>query len=595
MWKALHRRRAAAVTMTTMRTAVQSVSAQASRPRQFGTVAAVVATVIGLTTMVVSARSSAGASWAPTHVLAVWTPWPAVIAAAAIVGATWALRVDHPYAGVALATTAAGVLLPLWSTWRSVPDVIATGLLAAAPLAIGGTASVSLGWSSDRPRGPLAASRVAWGLVGAAVLVHLLGYNPFADPGCAWHCAEVRPPLDPLLSTRAVVGVTTAAVAAASGLFARTAWRRRQLAPRLVVGAVLVVLVAQAVMSAARWFAWGDTTARSVLLAIAPLSATVVAVAAAIVVGRTSRTRGAVERMVARLSEARPMSGDRRAGVSAVHYAGPSVGRWIDADGHDMPDLAHGRRAVVVSDDTGPVLRFVLDRTADEGDLLVSLTPASVLALRNAQLSAVAKARLADVRAAQRRIVAASDGERRRIERDLHDGAQQRLVSVALHLKVAVARADPRGAAALDRAHDHVRDALARLRSLAHGPVPSALADEGLDAALRELVATSDVPATLHVHLAAPVATGPALAAFHVAASALGSMPTEPGGTVQLSVVGGDGAVTVNVTVEGRHDAAMRSACADVSDRVDAADGTLSTTTSADGTVTVTAVIPCGS
>ena len=70
--------------------------------------------------------------------------------------------------------------------------------------------------------------------------------------------------------------------------------------------------------------------------------------------------------------------------------------------------------------------------------MLAALTPAIRLALQNAQLAAVAKARLADVQASQRRVVAASDSERRRIERDLHDGAQQRLVSVAFHLKVAL-------------------------------------------------------------------------------------------------------------------------------------------------------------
>ncbi len=85
----------------------------------------------------------------------------------------------------------------------------------------------------------------------------------------------------------------------------------------------------------------------------------------------------------------------------------------------------------------------MLARPADKGEVLAGLTPATRWALRNAQLAAVARARLAEVQASQRRIVAASDAERRRIERDLHDGAQQRLVSVAFHLRVALAGADP--------------------------------------------------------------------------------------------------------------------------------------------------------
>jgi len=105
------------------------------------------------------------------------------------------------------------------------------------------------------------------------------------------------------------------------------------------------------------------------------------------------------------------------------------------------------------------------------------------------------------VQASQRRVVAMSDAERRRIERDLHDGAQQRLVSVAFHLRVALRDVNPATAAQLTGTEARIHDALAHLRQLAHGMFPSVLADEGLEAALEELLVASDIPATLDVQI----------------------------------------------------------------------------------------------
>jgi signal transduction histidine kinase len=84
---------------------------------------------------------------------------------------------------------------------------------------------------------------------------------------------------------------------------------------------------------------------------------------------------------------------------------------------------------VELVDGAGPLARLLVRPGGDHRDVIASLTPATQLALCNAQLAAVAKARLLDVQESRRRIVEAGDGERRRIERDLHDGAQQRLVS----------------------------------------------------------------------------------------------------------------------------------------------------------------------
>ena len=120
-------------------------------------------------------------------------------------------------------------------------------------------------------------------------------------------------------------------------------------------------------------------------------------------------------------------------------------------------------------------------------------------------------ARVGELERSRARVVDAAEQERRRIERDLHDGAQQRLVALAMNLGRAKARydQDPEAARALiDEAHADAKQALAELRDLARGLHPAVLADRGLDAALSGLAARSPVPVTVEVD---PAATRPAV------------------------------------------------------------------------------------
>ena len=110
-------------------------------------------------------------------------------------------------------------------------------------------------------------------------------------------------------------------------------------------------------------------------------------------------------------------------------------------------------------------------------------------------------------------VIDAADAERRRIERDLHDGAQQRLVSLALNLGMARRRSTPDAPTetrrAIEEAHDEAKQALAELRGFVRGLHPAVLAERGLDAALSAIVARSPVPTSLHVLLAQPPAAHP--------------------------------------------------------------------------------------
>ena len=126
----------------------------------------------------------------------------------------------------------------------------------------------------------------------------------------------------------------------------------------------------------------------------------------------------------------------------------------------------------------------------DDPALVAELATTASLALEHERLHAARRARLEELRASRARIVAAADAERRALERDLHDGAQQRLVAVALAIRLArrrIAADDPALDAALAAAEARVRAAVVELRDVAHGLFPTVLADEGLRAALDEL------------------------------------------------------------------------------------------------------------
>ncbi len=510
-----------------------------------------------------------------------------------VVAGLWVTRAHHPGASIGLAVATAGSLLPLWAAWSWPPDVVRAGVLAATPFVVVGMARVALGWSVPSSRNASAAMRVVFALVVGGALVLLLGYDPFADPGCARTCADVTPILDGLLSNRSAVVVSCSLTMVAAILAVVIVSRESDpRTPRLIVGAVLVALGAQVLLAAVRLATWGDSSAAGLLLVLQPVAVAIVAAAVCVVVTRMLRTRSAVDRLAARLSG----SVEALSGVEGVHFAVPGEARWVDTAGRDATEVPGQDRYVVLSDESGPVLRLLVARGTDEGDVLTAVTPATRLALQNAQLSAVAKARLAEVQASQRRVVATSDAERRRIERDLHDGAQQHLVSVAFHLKVALAGTDPATAGQLAAAENRVRDALAHLRRLAHGIFPSVLAEEGLAVALDELVAASDIPTRLDLRSRIDVGAEPAMAAYATAAAVLGSVEHPAlDSRALMSIDQEDDTLTVRVEVVAGGGAVVATDFVDVADRVGALGGQLTRSETATGATVVTAVIPCGS
>jgi signal transduction histidine kinase len=553
-----------------------------------------IATGVAVLTVLVSALAVRAGDYPYAYAGKRFPAWLTVVGLTVIgliVAGLWALRA-RPGASRGLAAATIGSLLPLWAAWSWLPDRVQAGVLAATPFAVM-VALVALSWSAPGSGNPSTAMRTVFALVVASGLVHLVGYNPFADPGCTLTCVDVTPLLGGLLSTRSAVVVSCSLSIVGTVLAAVIVLRdyhRHTL--RLIIGAVMAALCMQIVSAALRLASPGVNAAAGLLLVLPAVSVAIVAIAVCVVVTRTLRVRTAVDRLAARLSG--PVAA--LSGVQGVHFAVPGEARWVDVAGRDATDVPGQDRYVVLSDESGPVLRLLIARGADEGDLLATLTPATRLALQNAQLSAVAKARLADVQASQRRIVAASDSERRRIERDLHDGAQQRLVSVAFHLKVALSGADQSTSVRLAAAESQVRNALGQLRRLAHGIFPSVLTDEGLAAALDELVAASDVPAKLNVRTHDDVGTETAMAAYATVAAVLHSIEHPLPNTLAVILVDRDGdTLTVSAEVTADVGTVVARDFVDVADRVGALGGRFTTAETETGTTVVTAVIPCES
>jgi signal transduction histidine kinase len=228
---------------------------------------------------------------------------------------------------------------------------------------------------------------------------------------------------------------------------------------------------------------------------------------------RERMARGAVADLVIRLGSTPRPEHLREALASALGDPSlellawsPDAATFVTSDGTHvgLPATRPDRAVTHLEGDRGPVGAIVHDpHLLDDPGLVASVVAATRLAVENEQLHAELEAQLAEVRASRARIVTAGDAARRRLERDLHDGAQQRLVALSLALRRTRARhggaADPELGDSLDEATTLVRDALAELRELARGIHPAVLTESGLGGAIASLAGTCPVPVTIAV------------------------------------------------------------------------------------------------
>jgi signal transduction histidine kinase len=228
------------------------------------------------------------------------------------------------------------------------------------------------------------------------------------------------------------------------------------------------------------------------------------------------------------------------------------------------------------------------------------LVDADVLEAENVRLDAELQRRIEELRASRQRIVAAGVAERRRLERDLHDGAQQRLVSLALTIRMARGRLpdDPQAAEELlDSAGRELELALAELRELARGIHPAVLSDRGLGAALEALASRAPLPVQLaHGETVGELPETVESATYFVVAEALTNVAKYADATrATVSVERVDGAVEIAVADDGvgGADPDQGSGLRGLADRLAALDGELGVESAAGAGTTIRARIPC--
>ena len=215
--------------------------------------------------------------------------------------------------------------------------------------------------------------------------------------------------------------------------------------------------------------------------------------------------RLAVAALVVELGETPAPGGLREALARALGDPSLELAYWlrddtfVDADGHavSLPAADSGRVATAVEHSGLPVAALIHDESlSDHPELVDGVVAAAGLALENERLQAQLRARLEDLRSSRARLVETADAERRRLERNLHDGAQQRLVALSLSLALAQRRRadDPATCELLEHKRADLAGALAELRELARGLHPAVLTERGLGPALDALAGRAPVP-----------------------------------------------------------------------------------------------------
>jgi signal transduction histidine kinase len=265
-----------------------------------------------------------------------------------------------------------------------------------------------------------------------------------------------------------------------------------------------------------------------------------------------------------------------------VAYAIEGQDRWVDANGQRvaLSERPTDRRAVTVIEPEGtPLAALIHDPALDEG-LVRAAGAAAGMAIANERLRAQVQAQLEEVRASRQRIVEAGDRERRRVERNLHDGAQQRLVTLSLGLALLQQREDlvPEAREVLAQASGELRSAMSELRELARGIHPAILTEEGLAAAVESVADRSSVPVQLHIALGGRLPEPVESTAYYVVSESLANVAKYAEASVaRVDLARRNGSLRVEVVDDGKGgaDADRGSGLGGLEDRVAAVGGTL--------------------
>lgn len=571
--------------------------------------AAAFAAVSGLTVLAVARGPGELTTYAGSSEVAAAL---AIVAGLTLVAAGVLVSFVWPARRVGDLALAAGVVwfAPFWAGWKGGhPVVLSLGTLGAGllfPLLF----HLVLAYPTGELR-----STYARALVGAiyleaalSVLGRALFRDPFFDPNCWDNCTDNVFLLHSLPRVaRAIEAVDLRFAAAAGAALAGVCiWRlvtasapaRRTLWPVLAGGIALAA--ATIAHSAALVRTPLEDPRDPAFLSIFVLGCTAaIVVALGLVWGvvRARIQRRSVTRIVADLGEAPPPGSLESALARAIDdpelrvaYWLPAAGRYVDSRGRsvEVPVASAGRDATSLVRD-GRRLAVVAHAAGVAGLEHEMGGAAMRLALENERLQAEVFAQLEDLRASRARVIETGDDERRRLERDLHDGAQQSLLALSYEIRLARAAAeaegDARAAARLAVAIGEAQAALVELRELAHGIYPAILTEAGLVPAFETLadgaplaVAINETPGDRYP---APVET----TAYLVVAEGIGSAVERGASRAVVNALREEQRLVVTVEDDGSEHTATLTHLAD---RVGAIGGQLAV----DGT-TLQAVIPC--
>ena len=281
----------------------------------------------------------------------------------------------------------------------------------------------------------------------------------------------------------------------------------------------------------------------------------------------------------------------------------PEFGSYADHDGRPVElQQAGGRQGVRLIDRDGARVAALLHDPAlgDEPELLDAVTAAAGIALENARLNVELRARVEELRGSRARILEAGRTERQRLERNLHDGAQHRLVALSLQLSLLEEQliGDRSATAQLEQARREIDTSLDELREIARGIHPAVVSGHGLAVALEQLAAGASVPVQLTVELQERLPEALEVAAYYLISESLANIGKYANASsAKVEVARRNGYVRIEVLDDGigGADTEGGSGLRGLADRVEALGGRLRVWSPRGGGTRVQAEIPCAS
>jgi signal transduction histidine kinase len=279
----------------------------------------------------------------------------------------------------------------------------------------------------------------------------------------------------------------------------------------------------------------------------------------------------------------------------------PEFESWADFDGRavELPTHDNGRATTLI-DREGVHLAALVHNPSlgDEPERLDAVSAAAGIALENGRLHVDLRARLEELKGSRGRVIEAGQHERQRLERNLHDGAQQRLIALSLELGLLKERlvGQPDAMSRLDQARGEIALSLEELRDVARGIHPAVVSGHGLGVALESLAAQAPVPVRLAVDLDARVQERIEVAAYYVVSESLANVGKHAeASSVSVDVARANGTLVVEVVDDGvgGADSERGSGLRGLADRVEALGGRLRVWTPRGGGTRVRAEIPC--